>query len=133
MTPQRMRRPNTAATAIPTLETWLPSSVDDGRGVLVGGGAGAVLVVLVTRVELEMVLDKSELVEDGEPEVMVEVEEVDELEVIPEAAALSVELEAGFVDWDLVVAVDFVEVVAFTDVVEAPEDAVDLTLPVVVA
>ena len=91
------------------------------------------LVVLVTRVELEVVLDKSELVKDGEPEVMVEVKEVDELEVIVEAAALSVELEAGFVDWDLVVALDFVEVVAFTDVVEAPEDAVDLILPVVVA
>lgn len=95
--PLRMRRPNTAATAIPALETWLPSSVDDGRVVGVGVGA-EVGIVLVVRVELEVVLEILEPVEDGGLELMVEIEELDEPEVIVEAAALSVELEAAFVD-----------------------------------
>ena len=75
----------------------MPSSVDDGRVVGVGVGA-EVGIVLVVRVELEVVLEILEPVEDGGLELMVEIEELDEPEVIVEAAALSVELEAAFVD-----------------------------------
>lgn len=75
----------------------MPSSVDDGRVVGVGVGA-EVGIVLVVRVELEVVPEILELVEDDGLELMVEIEELDEPEVIVEAAALSVELEAAFVD-----------------------------------
>ena len=74
----------------------MPSSVDDGRVVGVGVGA-EVGIVLVVRVELEVVPEILELVEDDGLELMVEIEELDEPEVIVEAAALSVELEAAFV------------------------------------
>ena len=71
--------------------------MDDGRvvGVEVGAEVG---IVLVVRVELEVVLEILEPVEDGWLEVVFEMEVLDELEVIFEAAALSVELEAAFVD-----------------------------------
>ena len=75
----------------------MPSSVDDGRVVGVGVGA-EVGIVLVVRVELEVVPEILELVGDDGLELMVEIEELDEPEVIVEAAALSVELEAAFVD-----------------------------------
>lgn len=71
--------------------------MDDGRVVGVGVGA-EVGIVLVVRVELEVVPEILELVEDDGLELMVEIEELDEPEVIVEAAALSVELEAAFVD-----------------------------------
>ena len=71
--------------------------MDDGRVVGVGVGA-EVGIVLVVRVELEVVPEILEPVEDGGLELMVEIEELDEPEVIVEAAALSVELEAAFVD-----------------------------------
>ena len=77
----------------------MPSSVDDGRVVGVGVGAEVGIgIVLVVRVELEVVPEILELVEDDGLELMVEIEELDEPEVIVEAAALSVELEAAFVD-----------------------------------
>jgi hypothetical protein len=114
----------TAATATPAVEIWLPDvELEEGRTVEVGAG---VLVVVAMRVEvgvLELVGEGELLLEEEDVEVM-ELDAVDEVEVMVDAAALSVELEAAAVDLIVEEAVDMAVDVAFAEVVEGMDEVV---------
>lgn len=126
--PLRIRRANIAATTRPTVEIVLPEAVEVvGRTVLVGLGVELEVRVVVC-VEVDVVLEC--VVLDGDCELL---KGDRELEVIVEAAALFVELEAESVDFDVEEAVDFNVDVVFAEVVEGPDEVVDLALIVEVA
>jgi hypothetical protein len=130
--PLMIRSANIAATATPAVEIVLPEAVEAvGRTVPVGPGV-EVEVRVVVRVEVDVVLECVVLDEDGELEVTVNFDAVDELEVIVEAAALFVELEAESVDF-VVEAVDFAVDAVLAEVVEGSEEVVELMLIVEVA
>jgi hypothetical protein len=136
--PDMIRAAKTAATAMPGVETWLPSETGEGVGVLVGraiGFAGAD-VVDVTNVELELLL-LDELEDAVEVELVIEllnlvevIEGEDEEVVMVEELWLLVE-EADFVVFEVDVRDDVAVEVAFAEDLEDPDEVKDLAVSVV--